>query len=514
MEGNPGSEQSLPLSPDSSIYSEVAPPSDAPSPALTQTSSYPNQNPSTSDPFFNPSFFNDASFVDRGWLKNIVHFAKKHREENLVGAAANHIMSHLEFGGCLADYPGLKSRYSRLRKLEDVDDLVPSPTGESAVRVRFVNYYTVSTGPIKVPKSELPPALLRPGDAGQKAPEKRSVDIASRPSTPTVSTGATTPRISIEDHSDSGRPIILEEIEPIPEPNELVLDEPTPTAHDESKVPPKTADSNTTVNTSENGDNPPLINEKPEDQPNPTPESDLGDPPLPPIPDLPPPPPTLDLSIYTDKDSRKQAEKEAKRLQKVFDQAVKNRDRALKEREKLIEKRRRKAQKDAEKQLKLDQKKKAKEDQEPLKRVKSQPDDSNSNAQEDLQDYRRRRDQDLQEQELFHATEKIDLKDEQKKEKKETKIKDRGDKKDKKVKDKETKKLRKFCMLPGRINGAAVGEDPTWVQVYMEGVDEVGAHCGLFFPGPHYEKLVGDVGERIVGWVLEDCSRRAVFELD
>ena len=58
-------------------------------------------------------------------------------------------------------------------------------------------------------------------------------------------------------------------------------------------------------------------------------------------------------------------------------------------------------------------------------------------------------------------------------------------------------------MLPGKINGAAVGQDPTWVQVYMEGVDEVGAHCGLFFPGPHYEKLVGDVGSRIVARNLE-----------
>ena len=48
----------------------------------------------------------------------------------------------------------------------------------------------------------------------------------------------------------------------------------------------------------------------------------------------------------------------------------------------------------------------------------------------------------------------------------------------------ETKKLRKFVMLPGKITGVAVGQDPTWVQVYMEGVDEVGAHCGLFFFSP------------------------------
>jgi hypothetical protein len=47
----------------------------------------------------------------------------------------------------------------------------------------------------------------------------------------------------------------------------------------------------------------------------------------------------------------------------------------------------------------------------------------------------------------------------------------------------------------------------------MEGVDEVGAHCGLFVPrAPHYEALVGDVGERIAGWVGEDASRRVVLE--
>jgi len=48
----------------------------------------------------------------------------------------------------------------------------------------------------------------------------------------------------------------------------------------------------------------------------------------------------------------------------------------------------------------------------------------------------------------------------------------------------------------------------------MEGVDEVGAHCGLFFPGTHYERLVGDVGARIVAWVQEDASRRAILELE
>jgi hypothetical protein len=47
----------------------------------------------------------------------------------------------------------------------------------------------------------------------------------------------------------------------------------------------------------------------------------------------------------------------------------------------------------------------------------------------------------------------------------------------------------------------------------MEGYDEVGAHCGLFVPGPHYEKLVGDVGMTIVEWVHENATKRAMAEM-
>jgi hypothetical protein len=37
----------------------------------------------------------------------------------------------------------------------------------------------------------------------------------------------------------------------------------------------------------------------------------------------------------------------------------------------------------------------------------------------------------------------------------------------------------------------------------MKDVDEVGAHCGLFFVDERYERLVGDVSERIEGWVKD-----------
>jgi hypothetical protein len=71
------------------------------------------------------------------------------------------------------------------------------------------------------------------------------------------------------------------------------------------------------------------------------------------------------------------------------------------------------------------------------------------------------------------------------------------------------KKDRKFCMMPPKVNGR---RDKCWVRVYMEGVDEVGAHCGLFFPGPHYKSLVSDVGARVEEWVKENETRRAILE--
>jgi pimeloyl-ACP methyl ester carboxylesterase len=75
---------------------------------------------------------------------------------------------------------------------------------------------------------------------------------------------------------------------------------------------------------------------------------------------------------------------------------------------------------------------------------------------------------------------------------------------------KKKKKDKKFCLLPSKD---AYGErDPTWVRVYMQDVDEIGAHTGLFVMNETYEKLVGDVSARIEDWVIEDASVR--FALD
>ncbi|RMY03536.1 hypothetical protein D0867_10656 [Hortaea werneckii] len=68
--------------------------------------------------------------------------------------------------------------------------------------------------------------------------------------------------------------------------------------------------------------------------------------------------------------------------------------------------------------------------------------------------------------------------------------------------DNEPQKEHKFCLLPPKDSKG--DRDPAWIRVWMEGVDEVGAHCGLFFVDERYERLVGDVGERVEGWVREN----------
>lgn len=439
------------LSPDPSLYAELSPPSGATSPSTAFPPPPINQR-APADPYFNPAFFNDVAFVDRGWFRNIAHFAKKHKEENLFEAAASHIMSHLEFGSCLADYTGLKTRYKMIRELEDVPGPLPP-------RVRFVNYYTASTGPPKKPKSPkltptTSPLAERPPNESTRPKPASARPSLDAPALPSPDSRPSTPRISIEDHSDSGSPAVMEILDPVPEPDD---DEPTPT-------PTPTPNINN-ENTPPSQD-PSSQNSASQDPPPPD-DKDADDPTLPIIPPVPTPPVTPDLASIADKDARKLAEKDAKRALKAYAQAIKDRDKAIREREKAVDKRQRQRAKDAEKRAKEAEK-----------------------AQREADKERKQREQ-KEREELEREVDAM-----------------RGAGKEAVVEVKEKKKKEgKFCMLPGKVNGV---RDPAWVRVYMEGVDEVGAHTGLFFPGAHYEGLVGDVGSRIVEWVNEDASRRAV----
>lgn len=493
-----------------SLASGVASPS-----PLTATSSTAS-GPSRPDPNYNPPFFNDVQFIDRGWWRNVAHFAKKHYSEGLVSSTYQHLLSHLEFGACLADYPALKGRYNRIRQLEDIDDLNGAGhVGQGQARIRFVNYYTVSTG---IPKE--PPAPKRT-DLHLRPESVESQQLA------TGSSGASTPRISVEDYSDGERPQTLQILDPVPEPDsepeEAAAAEPLATEEtSKNKTPPSPTDEKTGLDRKSDpggGDEAasttqPQHQEEAIDEPN----NDL--PLIPPVPEAPEAP---NLEKYTDKDARKQAEKEFKRVQKTYDQAIKDREKAIKERQKLVEKRRKKAQKEAEKRQKEEDKRQREEDKRLAREQKEQA-AQRGPAQDDTEQSGARAQvvTAAQAQALQRQLTDLALRDQvpgtgcpgelspQTTRGSATvsspPAADDGRKK------KKEEKLHKFCMVPQKDSSGA--RDSCWVQVRMEGVDEVGAHCGLFFPGPHYEKIVGDVGSRIVGWTQEDMSMRAILALD
>jgi hypothetical protein len=440
--------------------------------SLVQSITSPLASPSPNDPYFNPPFPNDVRLPERKGWSNLLHFINKH-SDGLTSATKQYFMSHLEFGGCLADYPGLKNRYEKLRGLEDVDDLAMRnrPGYQPPIRrIRFVNYYTASTGRPKAPK--VPPGQMMDADGHLKPIEvemqEMSLNSTQSQSTSRSRSPASTPRISVEEHSDGAiTPQPLED-GPDASPVEAQMQNlgQNSGVQDDFQEPPEMRHIDSIP--IQDDDEPELLStanttEAPEES-MPRIQSSPSEPALPPIPPVPTEPQPIDLSIYTDKDSRKIAEKEQKRVMKVYQQAMKDRESAIKDRKKLVEKREKKAQQEREKQLKAEEKQRLKEEKEEEKRkatINPEP---------------------PRERQASVASS---------------------------AKDEKPKRDKKFCMLPPEYGGK---RDKCWIRVYMEGVDEVGAHCGLFFPGPQYESLVGDVGERISKWVEEDAERRAILD--
>lgn len=421
--------------------------------------------PPPNDPYFNAPFPNDIRLPERKGLNNFFHFVTKHAEgvgaygklSGLTSATSQYFMSHLEFGSCLADYPGMMNRYSKLRALEDIDELAGRSNHNQTPQRRFINYYTASTGRPK--KAKYVP-VEEPVDGSIIASEVGMSDLS-------LDGSGTQPQVSVEsptqavDKPDSAGEIHMQEIgDQIQE-----LGSNSGVQEDAAQSPEMRHMDSIPIGEE---DIAPIVSlpnaEKTEDPIAVTPKTPT-EPPLPPIPDAPTEPEPINLDLYTDKDSRKIAEKEHKRVMKAYNQAVKDRESALKDRRKLIEKREKKARQEEEKQLKIQEKQRLNEEKEAGKQ-KATP---NSKP--------------LKEKENIQKAEKMD-------------------------KIEKPKKDRKFCMLPPESGGK---KDVCWVRVYMEGVDEVGAHCGLFFPGPQYESLVGNVGERIETWVKEDAVKREVL---
>ncbi|RYO85750.1 hypothetical protein DL764_009111 [Monosporascus ibericus] len=186
----------------------------------------------------------------------------------------------------------------------------------------------------------------------------------------------------------------------------------------------------------------------------------------------------------TNKDERKQVEKEAKQKQKAYDQAVKALEKATRDRQKIIDRREKKRLQEAEKRKKEELKLKRKGDA-PAASTVSLP--SGSQAL---------------------ATEAADAPAEPKPGPIRTMI--GASVEEYRVPGGKKRKERKFCNLPSthKVNGQL---DPKWVKVFMKDTDEVGAHTGLFYPGEHYDRLVKDVVDVVVGWVREDASKRAIL---
>ncbi|OTA61243.1 hypothetical protein K449DRAFT_73255 [Hypoxylon sp. EC38] len=488
-----------------SIYSDPSTASQLSSPH-PQSPGVPGSYGITFDPNFNPSFVNDVRVQDRGWWRNIVHFVEKHNSEGLFDAATHHIMSHLEFGGCLMDINGLKTRYENIRKLEDVDDLKYRGFPHVPPQVRFVQYYTVCHGyPKKPDKQNLNYDTEIPGG-------KRSASPAS--STPKVSAqnhgNLGSPRSPVDIHSEDSIDTYEEESslqllapEPIPEDEPIAafgtagqpLESRVEKDWEDSTIGAESyygkSDADTDSKQTYHNDLPEKSSEKAVDE-----TADLTDAMeslglnLPAIPELPIKPEPLDLEQYTEKDARKRAEKEMKKAEKYYAKLVKDRDKIIKDRQKIIDKRKKKLAQEAEKREKEERKRRKKEEAMIAASSSSTSEEQASQNSRPFSSQESRTDLDSR------IASPIPNPSEQ----------SRG-----KAKPPKQPKERKFCNLPDKVNGQV---DPKWVKIFMKDTDQVGAHTGLFFRGEHYDRLVGDVGETIVKWVQDDMTKRAILEME
>lgn len=451
------------------------------------------------DPNYDPPFVNDVRLPQRSGWANALHFINKH-SDGLTKATQSYVKSHLEFGGAMADYNGLKRRYEKVRALEDGK----TPTGGQTERVRFVNYYTASTGRPKKPKS-VPVSRTQTNqiDGDSSSVEDRVQDLSIK--APNTRSPSLNPGISVEkvddeitnleaaedidedflsvgeDHAEDEAAIsdasqAMDHMDPAPITDDEREDE-TDTGNRTGILEP----THSTATSDSAPSKPPSIIST-------IPQPTKKVPTLPPVPAEPEEPAPFDPTPYTDKDTRKLAEKDHARQVKAYKQATKDRDKAISDRRKFLEKREKNAAKEREKQLRAEEKERVKTEKRTMEKGERE------RAKLGREEAKRADKAKAQaEKEASKKTEK---------EKKSTLEADAPDKiPDLKDEPEKPKRDKKFCMLPPRLNNQI---DPCWVRVFMPGVDEVGAHCGLFFvDGGRYERFVGDVAERIEAWVQE-----------
>lgn len=453
------------------------------------------------DPNFDPPFVNDVRLPQRTGWSNAWHFLNKHSDD-LRKATQSYVKSHLEFGGAMADYNGLKSRYGKIRALEN---------SKQPARIRFVNYYTASTGRPKKPKEPSPLAsgthngqvggdssqmTLRMREASLETLDDHLPDLSPRISNgkpsdeeiakedaPDQDSHSLTPSEGTDDEgTTSGAGQAMNHLHPAPvtadEREEEFEDQNKPVALNPSNSN-ATSDSNPSKATSIASTNQPPSRAAPS---------------LPPIPATPEQPALFDSTLYTDKDTRKLAEKEHSRQVKAYKQALRNRDKAIADRRKLVEKREKNAAKGREKLERAEEKERIKTEQHGMEEGERQ------RAKAEREEQKKSEKERLKAENQRAKVESDKLKKASRPKTRSTANSD-PDGASVEPKEEKAKRDKKFCMLPSKENGQI---DGCWVRVFMPGVDEVGAHCGLFFvDGERYQWFVSDVAERIEDWVEE-----------
>lgn len=455
----------------------------------------------TKDPNFDPPFVNDVRLPQRTGWSNAWHFLNKHSDD-LRKATQSYVKSHLEFGGAMADYNGLKTRYGKIRALEDV---------RPPERTRFVNYYTASTGRPKKPKEPSPlPSRTQTGQSDGDSSEMtlqmqevsldtldgRSPDLNLK-----IMEKAADEEVAEENVQDHEK-AFLTASEGITDDEGAMSDasqamdhlHPAPIADDEREEEPDDCDKPATLKPRKSNATSGSSPSKAPSIASTNPQPSGAAPSLPPISAAPEEPAPFDPAPYTDKDMRKLAEKEHSRQVKAYKQAVKDRDKAMVDRRKLVEKREKNAAKEREKVEKAEEKERIRTEQRGMEKGERE------RAKAEREEQKKKEKERLRAEKERAKTESDKLK--------KASLPEAAPKPDSEgdagavgaeLKEEKAKRDKKFCMLPSKENGQI---DRCWVRVFMPGVDEVGAHCGLFFvDGERYRWFVSDVAERIEEWV-------------
>ncbi|KAI5200757.1 hypothetical protein E4T39_05605 [Aureobasidium subglaciale] len=449
-------------------------------------------SPSQPDPNYNPAFKNDVVLpIRKGW-EGAWYFLNKHSSD-LRTATKQLVKSHLEFGGAMADYSGLKLRYTRIRGLEEQGERTRKAVIGSSVappRVRFVNYYTSSTGRPKKPKTPMSPEIPvetptmtgGPIDEDYKTTqddeEKYSEEFAPRDN----ELLETDDDIKDFEAGEMNGLSAMDHLEPAPMSDagndtsdiETWIDA---TEHMEIAQPSlaTAADKNDTApdKLEEDVDTHTAASDKPLEAATSTLQE------LPPIPD--PPAKPEKPPFFSDKDSRKLAEKEYDRVLKLYFRAVKDREKTLKDREKLEKKRERQAIKEgkkAEKEVMKGDKNKEKEHKKTIERRETDQESVMATEQKDAKKEWKAaldhswNDDDSTIEPLSKYTSSV-----------QSNVLSTQGTESRYGEEQKPFKDRTFCTLPPKDGSG--NRDPTWVRVLMKDVDLVEAHCGLFIPDDH-----------------------------